>query len=101
MIDRKRRLMQLSFALRKTGGIAMTSKPFPLCVLWISKSSPLVRIVIIILINLWQFGQSHTMGFIFVEYNRPPKTVLPSVQVVCAKRGSGHTIPSVDRHPPL
>jgi len=47
MIDWKRRLMRSPFALRKTGGIAPTRRP-----LWISKSRPLVCIVVIILIDL-------------------------------------------------
>jgi len=106
MIDWKRTLTRSPFALRKTGGIAMTSRPYPPYVLWGSKSSPLVCIIKLILINLRQLRQSHTLiSFIFIEYRRPmrpTKTVLPSRPVVvCANGGSSHTVPSINRHPSL
>ena len=45
--------MQLPFALRKTGGNAVTSSPYPPCVLWGPKSSPLICIIRIFLVGLW------------------------------------------------
>jgi len=102
MIDWERTLIRLPFALRKTGGVTMTSRPYPSCVWWISKSSPLICIVVIVLVDLRQFIQRHT-GFVIEYYclMGPAKTVLSPMTVLCTKGGSGHAIPSIDRHPPL